>query len=112
MTLIADEFVNIDDRLRLVLFGLECAFNVEFDPKETERIFQDAKEDQISFKEYTLCHVPPLRVFGQVEEYESEEIRLFIEGPQKIVDQFRRVIELSEYHYLRMIAARDQETCN
>ncbi len=95
MAQIAEEFVNIDDRLRLVLFGLECAFGVEFDPRETERGFQDAKEGLRSDKEYIFYQLPPLRlffyqsphlrVFGRVDDYEPEHIRLFVEGRRKFV---------------------------
>ena len=42
------QLVSIDNQLRLILFGLECALDVEFPVDVVEKIFSDCEEDAVS----------------------------------------------------------------
>ena len=47
------QLVTIDNQLRLILFGLECALDAEFSVDVVEKIFSDCEEDAVNEK--ALC---------------------------------------------------------
>ena len=98
---IAEEWVPIDGRLRFVLFGLECALGVTLYPLVSEKVFRDAREDQVSAKEYTLHESVGLRVSGWVGEYEPDQVLVRVEGRRGVNDLLRRVVEGAEAHFVR-----------
>ena len=93
MTKVAEVFVPIDRRLRFVFFGLECALGVTLYPLETERVFQDCQNDQVSAKSYLFHDSRALRVSGKVDEYEHEDLILRIEGVRSLQNVLQRVVD-------------------
>jgi hypothetical protein len=105
----AEALVPIDDGLRFVFFGLECALSIALCPLETERVFRDERADQVSAKAYTFYESPMLRVFGRVDEYEPESLFVRIEGRRDAGELLRRVVEGAESQSIRMRQAREGE---
>jgi hypothetical protein len=99
---VAEAWVTIDGRLRFVLFGLECTLGVGLDTLACEKVFRDAREDQVSVKEYTLHESAGLLVTGRVDEYEPEQIRVRVEGRRGVRLLLGRVVERAEAHFRRM----------
>jgi hypothetical protein len=92
----------IDTSLRFALFGLECAMGLEFSVKEIERVFLDARDDQVSAKDYVFFAADNLKVYGHVDEYEPETIQLHVENSridQRLLDS---VMERARYQTVRM----------
>lgn len=108
MAEVAREFVLIDDRLRFVFFGLECALDVMLYPQETERVFRNCRDDQVSAKGYSFYESRRLRVLGQVDEYEHETLILQIEGHHDGERLLQRVIDGA--NILLRDLERDRET--
>jgi hypothetical protein len=52
MSASAEVLVPIDIILRFVLFGLECSLDVPLSASEAQRAFHEAREDQVSAKQY------------------------------------------------------------
>jgi hypothetical protein len=99
---IAEAWVPIDGRLRFVLFGLECALRVTLYPLVSEKVFRDAREDQVSAKEYTLHESVGLRVSGWVGEYEPDQVLVRVEGGRGVSDLLHQVVEEAEAHFVRL----------
>ena len=96
------QIAAIDDQLRLVLFGLECALDVEFSVEAAEKIFSDSEEDAVSEKRYTLWTGPRLTVTGLVEEYEPGEVLLTVEGVKTLSPSLAVILERAKYQVYRM----------
>ena len=101
--------ILIDERLRFVFFGLECALGVTLYPLETERVFRDARENQVSLKEYVFHESRGLRVIGRVHEYEPETLLLSVVGRGAKV-LLPRIIEGAEWQFIRMQRALENES--
>lgn len=99
---VAEEQLPIDLRLRFALFGLECVLGVSFSGAECERVFRDAKGDQVSAKRYTFFTSPRLAVTGRVDEYEPESIWIRVEGGKGNSEILRRVAADSEFAAVRL----------
>ena len=93
MTASAQELVTIDSQLRLVLFGLECAYNANISDVELERVFRDAEKDAQSSKNYVFHSSPKLSITGTVQEYEPESIWIKLEGELAKEETLKRIIE-------------------
>lgn len=91
--------IVIDDALRFVLFGLQCACGVEFSGRECERVFSDSRDNQVSAKSYVFFDSARLCVTGTVEEYEPETLILTVRGKQ--IDLLN-LIERARYEVARM----------
>ncbi len=100
----ASELVIVDEALRFVLFGLQCALGVQFSGRECERVFTDSHEDPVSAKSYTFHDSPRLTVTGQVEEYEPETIILTVSG--KAID-LADLVQQAKYEANRMRKASE-----
>lgn len=88
-------FLTIDDSLRLVLARLEGALGVFFAPREIERVFIDAIENQRDEKRYVFFDSPGIRVTGYVEDYEDyepETIILSVESSRALVARCKSII--------------------
>ena len=94
--------ITIDDRLRLILFGLQCLMGVSFQRKAIEKIFYDSENDQVSAKQYLLCKNKSVVISGQVVEYEPESILLSISS--KTIDQLKldEIVENAQYEFYRL----------
>lgn len=86
-------FITIDDSLRLVLARLEGALGVFFAPREIERVFIDAIENQRDEKRYVFFDSPGIRVTGYVEDYEPETITLSVESSRALVARCKPIID-------------------
>jgi hypothetical protein len=102
MAEVGEAWVPIDGRLRFVLFGLECALGAALYPLACEKVFRDAREDQVSAKGYTLHESAGLRVTGWVGEYEPDHIRVRVEGRRGVSGLLHRVVEGAEAHFIRL----------
>jgi hypothetical protein len=102
---VGEATVPIGDGLRFVFFGLECALGVTLYPLETERVFRDARADQVSAKAYRLHESPRLRVLGRVDEYEPDTIVLRVEGRRGTDALLRRVVTGAADQVVRMCRA-------
>lgn len=102
----SEEIFYIDDQLRFVFFGLECALHVEFNPSETERVFIDGEGDvdgvDCSAKQYIFYSSPSLRVTGHVDEYEPETVRLIVESKKASEPSLSAIKERAKYQVFRM----------
>jgi len=99
---VVDKLLIIDLKLRLALYGLECALGVSFDVVQCERIFHDAANNQVDVKQYVLYNSSTLIVSGRVDDYEPESIWLHVEGVTGIADTVHRVLEGAEFHLIRL----------
>jgi hypothetical protein len=107
---IVEELLPIDLKLRLALFGLECALGVSFDGVECERVFNDAATDQVAAKLYLLFDSPRLIVSGRVDEYEPESMLLHVGGGTGVAETIHRVLEGSEFHAFRLRQSLELES--
>jgi len=103
--------VTVDDSLRFLLFGLQCALGVEFSARECERVFADARDDQVSAKDYVLYEGTGLSVIATVAEYEPETISLVVSGRNVDIADLE---ERSRYqaHLMRKESERDPGDSN
>ena len=85
-------FITIDDSLRLVLARLEGALGVFFNPREIERVFTDAIENQRDEKRYVFFESPKIRVSGYVEDYEPETISLSVDASRGLIARCNLII--------------------
>lgn len=102
------QLVPIDTQLRLVLFGLECALDVEFSVEAIEKIFSDSEEDAVGEKRYTLWAGPRLAVTGLVEEYEPADVLLTVEGLKTFSPSQRVIVERAKYQAYRLNKHHDK----
>ena len=100
------EYITIDETLRFVLFGLQCALGVQFSGRECERVFTDSQNDGVSEKSYRFHESSGLIVRGEVEECEPETLILTVAG--KKID-LADLIERSQYEVNRMRKAGGQK---
>lgn len=96
------QLVTIDDQLRFVLFGLECALDAEFSVDVVEKIFADSKQNAVSQKHYTLWAAKRQGVTGQVNEYEPGDIWLTVQSPKPVRPPLAAIIERAKYHVYRL----------
>ena len=104
------EYVTIDNRLRLVLFGLECALDVEFSPAVVEQIFSDSERTSSAEKRYTFWVNPRLKVTGYVEAYEPEDVLLTVESNKPFSPSLPAIVERAKYQHYRLERWQDSET--
>lgn len=109
----AEAIFIIGQQLRFVLFGLECALHVEFNPDETERVFADAGTDVDGFldsraKRYMFWDAPGLRVTGQVDDHEPETLRLIVESTRTIEPSLSAIGERAAHQMSRMRRWQEQ----
>ena len=91
------QLVTINNQLRFVLFGLECALDAEFLVDVVEKIFADAEQDAVNEKRYTLWAVKHQAVTGQVDEYEPGDIWLTVQNPKPCSPSLAAIIERAKY---------------
>jgi len=112
------QLVPIDNQLRLVLFGLECALDVEFAPDVVEQIFADAQADARNEKRYTLwlgprlkvtAHVARLKVTAHVEGYEPEDLWLTVEAHTPFNPTLPAILERARYQAYRLERWQESE---
>ena len=72
------ELVYIDNKLRLILFGISCHFEIDMNSQECNRIFSDRDCDQVNTKSYILYSNNNLIITADVDEYEPESIFITI----------------------------------
>ena len=96
--------MTIDNQLRLVLFGLECALDVEFAPAVVEQIFTDSNvvRGDNKDKRYTLWSEPKLTVSGVVEAYEPEDVLLTVESNKPFSPLLSAIVLRAKYQYYRL----------
>ncbi|PJJ60629.1 hypothetical protein [Hymenobacter chitinivorans] len=88
-------FLN-EEKLRTTFQELQSFLGIVFDQSEVERLFNNAEEDQVSFKTYLFYKKPSLifkdwTITGIVDEYEPETLFLKSNGgfsKQKRFDNF------------------------
>jgi hypothetical protein len=93
--------LSIDDELILILFGLECALDVELNPAETERLFVNAKDDQVSPQEYVFRQTADLTVTGHVDAYEPGTVWVCIESRKAYSPTLKQIEERARYQRFR-----------
>lgn len=99
----------IDDQLRFILFGLECALNVEFNPAEVERLFDDAERDPARGGEYIFWQGRGLSVTGHVDTYEPYGMDLRVESRRPVVPSLSEIVERAQYQVYRIERRREAE---
>jgi hypothetical protein len=87
--------------LRLVFFGISCAFGIELHTEETERVFAEAKDDQVSSKSYDFGSSRTLTVRGEVDEHEPESIWIRLSGKDASQTALDRIVGLAKFEYHR-----------
>ena len=92
--------LHIDDELILILFGLECALDVELDPDETERLFANAK-DNVSHQEYVLRQLADFTVTGRVDDHEPGTVWVCIESRKAYSPTLKQIVERARYQRFR-----------
>lgn len=100
--MLEEHLIPIDVTLRFVMFGLECGLGISLSAAESERVFRDAVNDQVSAKEYVFYDGAKCSVTGRVDEYEADEIWLRVEGTRSAVQLLHRAVESVQYHVLRL----------
>ena len=106
------QFVTIDNQLRLVLFGLECALDVEFAPAVVEQIIADSHSvrGDDKDKQYTLWSEPKLKVNGVVEAYEPDDVLLIVESNKPSSPSLSAIVERAKYQHYRLEQWQDSES--
>ena len=102
------QLVAIDNQLRLILFGLECALDVEFLVDAAEKIFTDSEEDAVSEKRYTLWTSKHQKVIGYVQDYEPGDIWLIVESVQAFSPSLLTIIGRANYQAYRLKEPHDR----
>ena len=102
------QLIAINDQLRLILFGLECALDVEFSVEAVEKIFSDGAEDAVSEKRYTLWSGPRLKVTGLVEQYEPGDLWLTVESTKVLSPTLPAILERTKYQVYRLDKQHDR----
>ena len=103
------QLITIDNQLRLILFGLECALNVEFAVEVVERIFLDCTQDARNEKQYILWTEPRLSVVGLVEEYEPGDIWLTVKSVKAFSPSLPTTTERAKFQAYRLEKHNDSE---
>ncbi len=106
---LAQADVLIGDHLRFVFGAVEAVLGVEavLDASEMERVFLDARADQVSQKDYRFYSSGSVAVTGVVEEYEPETIVLHVEGHRELERILSELVENARSHALRFKNNRD-----
>jgi len=91
------------------MFGLECALNVEFNPAEMERVFMDAKANQVQTKQYAFHQSKGLIVTGRVDGYEPESIWLRVESAKSLAPTLSSILERTRYRIFRTCGREETE---
>lgn len=100
------QLVTIDDQLRFVLFGLECALDAEFSVDVVEKIFSDGEQDAVSEKCYTLYAAKHQSVTGFVEAYEPEEVWLTVQSQKPFAPSLWAIVERAKSQVYRLSELR------
>ena len=100
------QILGVDERLRLVLFGLECALNVELDPSVVETVFSDAAYNLTNVR-YTLWTGAGVQVTGYVEDYEPGTLWLTVRSRRRYEPALALVVERASHQMLRWIKWRE-----
>lgn len=87
-------FITIDDSLRLFLARLEGALGVFFKNSEIDRVFSDARENQVDEKQYVFFDSPSITVKRFVDHYEPEDISISISAPRYHFARCRSIVDL------------------
>lgn len=90
------QILPINKNLRAVLKELENYLGIELDEAEIQQVFEDEKNDKVSFKEYSFYKersffFPDWEISGAVDEYEPEILFLKSNGgfgKKKKFDEF------------------------
>ncbi len=98
----AEICLSIDDRLRFVLFGLECTLNVEFNPAEVERLFDATEQDAAPNGEYVFWQGRNISVTGKVEQYEPYDVFLRVESRRLFTPTLLEIAERAKYQVYRI----------
>ncbi|MDQ2800643.1 MAG: hypothetical protein M3Y13_13525 [Armatimonadota bacterium] len=106
---ITKEILGINDDLRFVLFGLECALGVEFNASETERVFIDYLNGSWEAKHYLFFERPGLRVVGQVEDHEPETLWLIVDSRKEWQPSLASIVERAHFQVYRQQRFRERE---
>ena len=101
------QLVSIDNQLRFVLFGLECALDAEFSVEAVEKIFFDGEQDAVSEKHYKLWAVNHQIVTGHVEAYEPEDIWLTVQTQKPFNPSLAAIVERAKYQVYRRLLKAD-----
>ncbi len=104
--------VTINNQLRFVLFGLECALDVEFSVEAAEKIFFDSAIDMVSEKRYTFWTGPTLIVTGLVEEYEPGDVLLTVKSVKAFSPSLLAILERAKYQVYRLEQREESEAYN
>jgi hypothetical protein len=75
------QILSINEKLRFTLKELEIYFGIELDQREVERVFDDAENDQVSYKTCVFYQkanffFPTWEISATVEEYGPENLLL------------------------------------
>jgi hypothetical protein len=97
----------IDERLRLILFGIQVKLRVSFSGVLIESIFRDSTDDTISEKHYRLLHQGKVQVYGEVGEYEPETFHLTVISRTISQTELDEIATLAENECSR--STRDRE---
>lgn len=95
--------LDINDELRLVLFGLESAMGVDLDLNEIARLFRGPAHGRYEFRRCRRAVV-----VGYVEEYEPGDILFEIATNLLAEERFDRILSNAKYHWLRWERQRDE----
>ncbi len=96
------QLVTIDDQLRFVLFGLECALDAEFSVEAVEKIFSDGEQDAVGEKHYKLWAVKRQIVTGHVEAYEPADVWLTVQSLTPFSPSLAAIVERAKYQVYRI----------
>lgn len=98
MAIDEQHFFSVNDHLRFVLFGLECALNVEFNPAEVKRLFDNAEQDNSSGGEYVFWRGRGQSITGRVKPGESYYLTLRLESRRPVEPALSEIAERAKYH--------------
>lgn len=88
-----NNFITIDASLRRVLARLEGALGLFFNPREIDRVFTDAIDNQRDEKRYVFFDSPKIRVTGYVEDYEPGMIEISVDASRSLVARSMPIID-------------------
>jgi len=101
--------IIIDESLRYIFFGLECALDVNFIVPEMERVFAET-QNKVTEKRYEFYSLRRTVVSGTVEEYEPETLYLRVHGNSKVEQALPAIVENAAYHAFRSRKVRGEDS--
>jgi hypothetical protein len=96
------QLVTIDNQLRFVLFGLECALGLEFSVDVVEKIFSESEQDAVTEKHYSLWAAKHQVVTGDVEAYEPADIWLTVQSSKSFAPTLQTIVDRAMYQIYRL----------